>query len=190
MLAYVFWHARGSDAASAGYEEALREFQRALIADAPAGLVGCSALAVGEVPWLHGDVYEDWYLVDGWGALGTLNEAAVDARRRAPHDAVAAGAAKGAGAIYALRAGDPSASVAPTAIWLHKPRGAPYPEFRERLAQMGGAVWERELVLGPAPEFCVVGSGEPDAVPVPATVVRRRAVFSGGRAFEAAGGGS
>lgn len=52
--------------------------------------------------------------VDGWSALGALNDRAVTGPRRAPHDAAAPGA----------------------------------------------AVWQRQMVLGPAPEFAVLAPGE------------------------------
>ena len=37
-----------------------------------------------DLPWLPGGGYEDWYLVDGFAALGTLAEHAVDSARTVP----------------------------------------------------------------------------------------------------------
>ena len=142
------------------------------MADRPAGLVASAALRV-DVPWLAGPGYEDWYLVDDWGDLGTLNDAAVDRAHRGTHDRVAGLAGAGAGAIYALRAGQPYLD-STAAAWLDKPHGAPYERFRADLLAHGAAVWERQLVLGPAPEFCVLGAV---AEPLGASIVRREPVW-------------
>ncbi len=85
MLAYVFWHAHSPAVAVADYEARLEAFHAALRADAPAGLGPTLTFALGAVPWLQGGPgYEDWYLVEDFTALGTLNSAAVSgaARRR------------------------------------------------------------------------------------------------------------
>ena len=78
-----------------------------------------------EAPWLPGDgpAYEDWYAVEGWEALGALNEAAVRGARAQPHDAVAARARAGAGAVYGLVDG-PAELAATRTSWLAKPAGA------------------------------------------------------------------
>ena len=184
MLAYVFWHSRGPEEPESGYAEALTAFQGALVADPPPGFLGCAAYATPGVPWLGGEVYEDWYAVDGWGALGTLNEAAVDARRALSHDAVAGAATGGAGAVYLLRGGQPGLGSAGSAAWLDKPRGEPYAGFRRDMLALvagGGGLWERQMVLGPAPEFCLLGAAEA-ALPDGAVVVERRPLFAGGPA--------
>jgi hypothetical protein len=179
-LVYLFWHSPHTDGDS--YETALAKFQRALVDAAPPGFLGCASYAVDGAPWLRRPVYEDWYLLDSWAALGTLNDAAVDARRRSSHDAVAAGVAGGAGGVYLLRAGQPGLDAATPALWFDKPQGTSYADFRERLGRVAGeagAVWERQLVLGPAPEYCAVTGNGPAAAPVAATVVQRRPVFVG-----------
>src|SRR4051794_21768971 len=114
MLAYVFWH-RGAGAA---YRPALTAFHAALAAAPPAGFARSYAFRLDVAPWLagDGDAYEDWYLVDDWAALGTLNDAAVSASRRAPHDAVARLAAAGAGGVYRCIAGEASPA-GPVAAW-------------------------------------------------------------------------
>jgi hypothetical protein len=96
--------------------------------------------------------------VQDFGALGALNEGAVSASRAAPHEAAAALARDGAGGVYRLRSG--AALRTPTyAHWLAKPDGMPYSELFAQLAPVvdraRGALWMRQMVLGPAREFCV-----------------------------------
>ena len=88
------------------------------------GFHGSAALRVREAPWLPGSgpAYEDWYAVEDWAALGRLNEAAVRGARAEPHDAVAARAGAGAGAVYGLVSGPPVLA-ARRASWLAKPPG-------------------------------------------------------------------
>jgi hypothetical protein len=165
VLAYVFWHRAAPDAA--GYEERLVAFHEALAARPPAGFRSSRAFRLDRAPWLQGDgtPYEDWYLVDSWAALGTLNTAAVSGSRAAPHDAVAALAREGAGGVYApLHAAEPLAG---EVSWLAKPEGSSYNEFHAQLA--GRPVWQRQLVLGPSPEYVV----EDAAVGWPAVTVAR-----------------
>ena len=153
MLAYVFWHRPAPDAGAA-YEPGLRAFQAVLREAPPAGFVACWTYAV------EGDAYEDWYLVDDWAALGVLNDAAVDAGHRVPHDAVAALAADGIAGVFRLIAGD---GERPRAVrtTLAKPAGVSYAEFAaavvEPAAGNGAAVWQRQMTLGPGPEFRVYG---------------------------------
>lgn len=175
-LAYVFWHQPAARQAPADYEAALTRFHRRL-ADAPVpGLLTSWALSVSDLPWLPGGGYEDRYLLRSYADLGDLNTAAVDVERREVHDDVAGRSGRGAGGLYGLSAG--TADGAPAWItWLSKPREMPYPSFYEALyGRMGlsGAtslpsglgVWRRQLVLGPAPEFCVTApfpqAGLPD----------------------------
>src|SRR5690348_8342197 len=98
MIAYIFWHRPGPAGPDAAYEAGLRAFHATLAADRPAGLIATAAMRV-EVPWLAGVGYEDWYLVEGWGDLGTLNDAAVDVAHRGAHDRVAGLAGAGVGAV-------------------------------------------------------------------------------------------
>jgi hypothetical protein len=135
VLAYVFWHRPGDDVARSDYEERLRAFHDKL--ETPSASFRLHAL-----PWKPVDGYEDWYLAEDWAALGALNEAALAAPRRAEHDAAAAASIAGWGGVYRLIDG---AAEPPEAVrWAHE-RGE---------AQ---AVWQRQMVLGPAPEFCLAG---------------------------------
>lgn len=154
MLAYVFWHRPAPETASGPYERALAGFHLALAAAPPPGFRRSWAFRLAEVPWLSGLGYEDWYLVDDFAALGELNEAAVSASRQAPHDAVAGLAADGTAGVYRLVAGEPNPG-ATRATWLSKPAGETYPAFLAEIGAPGASAWQRQMTLGPAPEFCV-----------------------------------
>ena len=164
MLAYVFWHRPAARVEAHAYEAALAAFHAALAADPPAGFADSAALRTDTAPWLPGDgpAYEDWYAVEDWAALGELNAGAVTGPRAGPHDAVALEAGAGAGAVYRLLAGE--GINARAAAWLPKPHGEPRDAFDAALAGTGGAVWMRQMVLGPAPEY-VVRSAEPVRLP-------------------------
>jgi hypothetical protein len=165
VIAYVFWHRAAP--ATDGYAERLAAFHTALAAHPPAGFRSSRAFRLDRAPWLDGTgtPYEDWYLVDSWEALGTLNTAAVSGSRAAPHDAVAALAREGAGGVYApLHRAEPLAG---EVSWLAKPSGMSYVEFHAQLA--GQPAWQRQMVLGAAPEYVV----EAAAVGWPAVTVRR-----------------
>lgn len=161
MLAYVFWHwpRRGADPKE--YEARLGAFHGALAAAPPAGFLRSAAFGVEGAEWVEGaPAYEDWYLLDDTAALDRLEEAAVTASRREPHDRVAAWAAGGSAGLYrALRgAGAPGGE---TSLWLAKPAGLSYVAFLAELERRFPpplALWQRRLVLGPAPEFCVAGA--------------------------------
>ncbi len=160
MLAYVFWHWKQPEVAAEEYEEKQRAFHTALSSAPPSGFLHSYCVALTGAPWAieGGEAYEDWYLIENYAALGELNEAAVTGRRAEPHEAAAAVAAGGAGGLYSLRLG--SASVFPRyAHWFSKPNGIKYRELFAELApiveQAHGRLWIRQMVLGPALEFCL-----------------------------------
>jgi hypothetical protein len=150
MLAYLLWHRPAEGVDRDDYEESLRSFHAAL------GTTS-AAFRVSALPFERRDGYEDWYLVKDWAGLGELNRAAVDARRAPSHDQVAASTAQGWGAVYEHVRG--AIEVPTEARWLDKPRGADYASFIADLPE--ATTWQRQLVLGPAPEFCIA---EPDGV--------------------------
>ena len=171
MLAYVFWHWRRPDVPAAPYEALQRRFHAALGAAPPPGFLRSRSLAITGAPWAAGgnEAYEDWYLVEGSAALDPLNVAAVSASRQAPHDAAAAAADGGTAGLYLLRSG--SAGEAPrTATWFAKPAGQSYAALFALLEPLvraeGGALWGRQMVLGPTPEFCL-HTARPVALPAP-----------------------
>jgi hypothetical protein len=156
MLAYVFWHAPAPGAGREDYERALLAFHSRLTLLGAPGLRAASTARIGGVPWLPDGGYEDTYLVEDFAALGALNAAAVDPQRFGAHDRVASASSSGAGALYALHAGDP-VPPAGDCVYFAKPPGVSYQQLGERLASQtsgaGVSLWRRQLVLGPAPEF-------------------------------------
>ena len=148
MLAYLFWHRPAAEIDTGEYEEDLRAFHAAMENES-------ACFRLGGLPFDPHPGYEDWYLVDDWAALGDLNDAAVDAVRRAAHDRAAAGAAVGWGGLYALVRGP--ADIPDGTEWHDKPRLVPTPTFLADLPET--TIWRRQLVLGPAPEFCVAVAG-------------------------------
>ena len=172
QLAYVFWHwpAPGVDAGD--YEERMRTFHAAL------GLPGSRTFRLDRAPWdgAPAGPYEDWYPVDGWEGLGALNERAVSGRRRAPHAADAVRVADGAGGVYRLVHGVPDAAV-DAAAWFAKPEGAAYDDVLRALREAvpDAAIWQRQMVLGPAPEFAVLGAA-PFRLPWPTTATAPRSI--------------
>ena len=162
-LAYVFWHWPSSQVNVAEYESRQREFHTALRDAPPRGFRVSMTHAIDHVPWSADGVaaYEDWYLVDDFTALGLLNEAAVSASRRAPHDSAAAHAAGGTAGLFGLRLG--RAVTNPTvATWFGKPSGMSYPTLFAQLASefatFDGGLWMRQMTLGPGTEFCLLGA--------------------------------
>ena len=152
MLAYVFWHRARDDAAPAAYEQAQRSFHAALE-------ISSGSFRLAELPFTGRDGYEDWYLVESWAALGELNRAAVDSGRRSDHDHVASFAADGWGAVYALARGP--ATIPDHVEWLEKPRETSYDDFILLLPET--TIWQRQMVLGPGPEFCLTAPSSPGA---------------------------
>jgi hypothetical protein len=161
VLAYVFWHAPAAGVARDAYEERLAAFHAALRGSPPDGLGDTAVFALAGVPWLGGAAgYEDWYLVDGFAALGALNDAAVSGSRRRPHDAAAAYAAAGVAGVMGHVAGTTLPAGARWAAWTSKPAGLSYADAHAALAEAAGgadaAVWQRRMTLGPATEYCVL----------------------------------
>lgn len=159
VIAYLFWHRPAESVDPAAYERRLAAFHERLRADPPAGFLGSAAFRIAAVPWF-GEGYEDSYLADDWAALGVLNAAAVDSAHSPDHDAVAREAAGGAGGVYELRAGGLAVARAGTASWSGKPPGRYYPDWESDLAgdrdPADFALWRRQMVLGPAPEYCLL----------------------------------
>ncbi len=162
-LAYAFWHWPRPDVVVATYESRQCAFQEALEAHPPEGFFGATTMRLSGAPWAAqgGAAYEDWYLVRDMAALERLNEAAVTGARKEPHDTVAKLAAGGTAGLYGLRAGAPLDAPG-FASWFGKPAGMSYPVLFEALAPVlaraPAALWMRQMVLGPTPEFCLHGA--------------------------------
>src|SRR5687767_10982784 len=129
-LAYLFWYWRRDGVDAADYESRQRAFHAALAEAPPDGFLRSASFALSGAPWANagGEAYEDWYLADSFAALDTLNDAAVTASRRLPHDRAAALAADGAGGVHRLKLGEPVAEPR-YAYWLGKPAGVGYDEL-------------------------------------------------------------
>jgi hypothetical protein len=184
MLAYVFWHTRAEGAGAEAYERALEAFQRSLARTPPFGFRGSAVFRIGVRPWEAGrhdgdasaslsdapapplPSYEDWYLVEDFAALGVLNEAAVGRGHRSSHDRAARGLADATAGLYRLIEGEPSSAsdlaACEHATWVTPARGRGSEIgalLGDGLDPDGSSVWQRQLVLGPAPEFCVLSRG-------------------------------
>jgi hypothetical protein len=185
-LGYVFWHRPHPGTSRSEYEESLMGFQRSLKAHPPGGFVEAFSFREDALPWSRRceGAYEDWYLVRDFQALGDLDEAAVDTSNKAAHDFAARGASVIAGGLYRLISGDLRPGKARMAAWIQKPTRMPYRAFFETLSESMGdresRLWQRQMVLGPAPEFCLQSD---DAVPLPrgirGRVLRIRLVAEG-----------
>lgn len=199
MLAYLLWHRPAEGVEREAYERAAERFHRSLAHTPPAGFCGSALYRTLEPPWLpgegkvpgaaHGMVYEDWYFVEDFTALGVLNEAAVAHGHRGPHDEVAHRYGSGAGGLYVLREGHVG-GVQESAIWIARPLGAHRAELAELLGDgmdpERSSLWRRALVLGPAPEYCLLAPEPPAGVAstrLPegwtATVCAREAIWRG-----------
>ena len=155
MLAYVFWHQPGDAVDRIDYEEGLRVFHDALDSHS-------ESFRLERLPFATGGGYEDWYLVDSWSALGDLNERAVDTQHRSQHDRVATGTARGWGGIYELVQGE--RQIPAGTEWFDKPRGEPSEGFLATRPEE--TIWRRQMVLGPAPEFCAAVAVTPARVAI------------------------
>jgi hypothetical protein len=162
MLAYVFWHRPAQGEEQYAYEQALLRFHRSLAHQPPAGLLATAALRAPQLPWLPGEGggYEDWYLVESWSALGVLEAAAVSHGHETAHREAARRAGAGAAGVYRLIEGDARPADARLAVWVTRPAGQIDPTMADLLDDgvepATGSLWQRALVLGPAPEFCLL----------------------------------
>lgn len=175
MLAYLSWHRPAPTVEVDAYERALEQFHRSLAHRAPSGFRGSATFRAGELPWLRapaaaGDAragtpiaYEDWYLLDDWAALGVLEEAAVSQGHVSSHDKVASLSGASTGAVYRFLEGHAGLDQAQVAVWVARAAGGhEHPSLSALLGDgMDPALdglWRRCLGLGPAPEFCLLGS--------------------------------
>jgi len=189
VLAYLFWHRPREGTPAEEYERALETFHRSLHRQPPAGMSALASYRLTEPPWQAADgpgggagagagpSYEDWYLVADYASLGVLNEAAAGRGHRSPHDEVATLAGPGAGGVYALLEGEPGAAAlaaAGVAVWVSPPRApdsggaahgsGPAELLGDGMDRAAASLWRRQLVLGPAPEFCVLAPEPPPGV--------------------------
>ena len=134
--------------------------------------VGAGPVSGGADPLPGGagalSAYEDWYLVDGWSAVGVLEEAAVGRGHQSSHEAVAAMTGVTTGAIYRLIEGLPRLECAPLAVWVKRSPGHAPVTIEDLLAdgmeRDAAGLWRRCLGLGPAPEYCLLATEPPAGV--------------------------
>jgi hypothetical protein len=147
MLAYLLWHRPSAEASRETYEQRLVDFHAALRHE---GLETAS-FRLEHLPFSSGSGYEDWYLVEDWAAIGALGDVALRGAHGSRHDAVALLSAESWGGVYGLVRGDrrPPAG----ARWAAKGPEESLDSFLER--EGAQTLWRRQLVLGPAAEFCL-----------------------------------
>ena len=166
MLAYVFWHRPAAGVHAEDYERALTRFHHSLTENPPVGFSSSVTLRASELPWLQAADgalgYEDWYLVENWTALGVLEAAAVSRGHAGAHDSAARDMGAGTGAVYRLLEGAQSLADMHTAVWVTRPSGAEEPQIADLLEDgfdpARSALFQRSLVLGPAPELCLLSA--------------------------------
>ena len=157
----MFWHSPVAGAPTESFEAKLASFHDSLNACKPDGFVEALSFRVAGLPWGHGQdlVYEDWYVVEDFAALGTLNDAAVSGPTRGPHDAVAKDFMEGSGGVFKLISGSLDLHQARFAAWIGKKIGPSYDSYYEDVSHVVGEsntdLWRRQMVLGPSPQFCV-----------------------------------
>jgi hypothetical protein len=205
VLAYLFWHRPRESSDVAAYERAQMGFHRSLHRAPPVGLCGSAVVRVAQLPWVPAQgadrgAYEDWYVVEDYAALGVLNGAAVGRGHRTAHDEAARLLGAGAGGLYALVEGErsevgecaglESIGQASHAVWVARPPGSKHGIVGELLGdgmdRRHASLWRRQLVLGPAPEYCLLASEIPAGVAptrLPAdwtvTILERELLWSG-----------
>jgi hypothetical protein len=161
VLAYVFWHAAPGSSATAEYERRLLHFGDTLAKERVPGLLGNASYAIGPTPWLGEPGYEDWAWLEGSWALDGLNERAVSGEVHQPHDAIAQMTKHGGfGALYYPVAGQPDIAADSKALWLSRPRGINWRDVMPAIVKSANSmVWvcRRQMVLGPSPEFAIIG---------------------------------
>lgn len=192
-LAYAFWHAPRAHVGAASYEVACAAWLDALDRHRPGGLLMWGTWRTATPPWLPGwprKAYLDLYVLTGFAALGALNASAVAPPLAAAHRAAAAVSGHGTAGLYAARSGVPQVGV-PAVVSFHR-RDLPVPRVettghdgaREGVRD-GRTVWQRQLTLGPGPEFMVVTT----LGPAPAAAAWRGSVEPVGPAVPSGPGG-
>ncbi len=160
-LAFILWHRREHTAGATDYESHLEAFHGSLENRRPDGFLGSESWRFHSLGWIRngGPVYEDWYLIEGFSALGLLNQQAVATPHAMSHDAVAGLAESGVGGLYQLEAGGINLG-GPSlwCYWLTKPKSLRTPAFVEEASELarrsGASLWRRQLNMSPAVEYC------------------------------------
>ncbi len=161
MTAYLFWHRPFAGVGRDAYEAALTGFHRALVARGCPGFRGSATYRISETPWLDGEAgYEDWNFVESSAGLDPLNRRAVAPDMWEVHAGISGKTEVGHGGIYYHILGEADPRELTRTLWLTRPRGIRYEApLRALAARVKGplSVWRKQMVLGPAPEFALLG---------------------------------
>lgn len=164
MFAYVFWHAKPANMDAAKYEMALLRFGGALRGMKISGLLGNVSYSIDFAPWLDEPGYEDWVWVENLSVFETLNVQAVSGPMEGPHAGISQMTKHGGfGAFYYLIEGKHQVLGDSKVFWVSRPRGIRWAEAVPAILQSANrdvSVWRRFMVLGPAPEFAIVGPAD------------------------------
>ena len=124
--------------------------------------MGGRAVDAGSVD--GGGDYEDWYLLDGWNAVGVIEEAAVAQGHTTAHEAIAQLAGPATSGVYRLGEGHARLADTRLSVWVSRARGHAGPTIADLLGdgmdRRTSGLWRRCLGLGPAPEYCVLACEE------------------------------
>jgi hypothetical protein len=182
VLAYLSWHRPAPDVEKEAYEQALERFHRSLAHRPPSGFRGSASFRAPTLPWLkttgpgvcedspreHPEGYEDWYLLDGWSAVGVLEEAVISRGHITAHDSIAKLTGPATSAVYRLGEGHASLTDTRVAVWVARDRGYKSPTIADLLGdgmdRASGGLWRRCVGLGPAPEYCLLAGAVPAGV--------------------------
>ncbi len=186
MLAYLFWHRPLPEIEQEAYEAGLTAFHRALAKKSGQGFRGSATYRLSPTPWLGEQPgYEDWYFVDSSADLDPLNEIAVAPDLWDVHAGVSYKTDIGHGGLYGFLTAEADPRAATKTAWLKRPRRIRFQDALAAIVESAAtpvSVWRKQLVLGPAPEFALLG-GESLALDLPdgweALYAERRPLFVG-----------
>lgn len=161
LNAYVFWHRPLTSVDQEAYEASLVVFHAELAKRRGNGFAGSATYRLSGVPWLAGTrVYEDWNFIESSAALDGLNETAVAADMWDTHAGISSKTDEGHGGLYYHIVGERNPAALARTAWLTRPRGiryqAPLAELVRQIPRTM-SVWRKQMVLGPAPEFAILG---------------------------------
>ncbi len=171
-VAYVFWHVPGPGVDEEVYVAGLEQFHLALVDANIPGFHGSTTWGLPEPSWLPRPwVYEDWYVLEGFAVIEDLNVAAVSGSREACHDELATAVDESTGGLYGLRWGELIVSSACSSHWFARPAGRGSGAFIQSIVApldpVNSCLWQRQLALGPAPEFCLLLGEDPPLLDLP-----------------------
>jgi hypothetical protein len=178
MLAYVLWrHPRAGSSTRMVYEASLVAFHERLRSAGVSGFRSSSTSIVRKVPWVsEADCHEEWYVLDDWETLGALSRASVSGEPKAAYDLVTHSSSIHAATLYGLLHGAWNVD-APVAVWFSRPENMALWVMEELLAPYldlpESGLWQRQMALGPAPEFCFLGEHAWQHERIPAIVINR-----------------